>query len=262
VVLKDPDRAYRQGERHTYLAQRFLRELDADFCFPLDADEFLKVESRARLEQTLSALPAGYYGAVAVQNYVGSGEDALAANPVRRITRRMRQERTPTHKVVLRREFAELKDAHVSMGNHAAVRLRDGRPEPLAHALLRDVHLAHFPARSPEQIATKALLGWLSFRLTQPERFMPAGATPASHWHELFNRIVRGDPVDSALVEKRSATEANGGVTAEDLLEDPLACRYELRHSNLGTPAPLAALATWADQLVTDLNNGKLSKAP
>src|SRR5687767_3070440 len=71
VVLHDPDRAFRQDQRQTYLARRYLAELDADFCFVLDADEFLKAPSRAGLEGSLAALPAGHAGAIALQNYVG-----------------------------------------------------------------------------------------------------------------------------------------------------------------------------------------------
>jgi hypothetical protein len=264
VVLQDPNRAFRQDERQTFLARRFLRELDADFCFALDADEFVKAGSRALLEESLAALPAGAYGAVAVQNYVACGDDAGASNPVRRITRRLRREGAPTYKVVLPREFAEGDDTRVSLGNHAAVRLRAGRPEPLAHVPLRDVQLAHYPARSPEQIAKKALVGWLAHRLTRPERFIPAdapGPTPASHWHELFDLIARGEPVSSALVARRLGMEGASGAKdppAEDLVDDPLACNYELRHAGLASPSPLATLAAWADQLVTDINSGKI----
>src|ERR1700682_3824760 len=45
-ALRDNERAFHQGDRQSYLARRFLVELDADFCFVLDADEFVKAPSR------------------------------------------------------------------------------------------------------------------------------------------------------------------------------------------------------------------------
>src|SRR5690349_3393112 len=69
VVLRDRDRAYRQGERTTMLVRRYLAELDAAWCLPIDADEFIRCDSRAALEAALAAVPAGAHGLVPLQNY-------------------------------------------------------------------------------------------------------------------------------------------------------------------------------------------------
>jgi hypothetical protein len=266
VVLRDHERAFRQGERQTYLARRFLDELDADFCFILDADEFLKAASRAALEKSLDALPPGHHGLVTLQNYFGPQGASDNPNPVRRLTGRMREERGVARKVVLRRAFASQADAQVSLGNHAAVQSRDGRIEMLAHAPLQGAWLAHFPVRSPEQVARKALLGWLAHRLTRPELFQgPGKDMPASHWHDMFMRLARGElVVDSLLVEEAIVAYAGGSagkaqhVGPEELIDDPLACAYELRYTMLQAPSPLATLAAWTDQLVTDVNLGAI----
>jgi hypothetical protein len=266
VVLRDRERAFRQGERQTYLARRFLDELDADFCFILDADEFLKTASRAALEKSLDALPPGHHGLVALQNYFGPQRAGGDPNPVRRLTGRMREERGVTRKVVLRRAFANQADAQISLGNHAAVQLREGRVETLPHALLQGAWLAHFPVRSPEQIARKASIGWLAHRLTRPERFQGSGKDiPASHWQDLFSRLARGElGVDSRLVGEAIRAYASGGdgkapqVAPEELVHDPLECSYELRYGALQAPSPLATLAAWTDQLVTDVNSGAI----
>src|SRR5687768_8625765 len=126
VVLEDRDRAFRQGERQTYLARRYLGELQADFCFLLDADEFVRMDSRAALESGLAALPPDAHGLVRLQNYVGVGADGGALNPVARITRRMAGERRPVRKAVVRAGFARGAKGHVSLGNHAAVRVVSG----------------------------------------------------------------------------------------------------------------------------------------
>lgn len=269
TVLRDQDRAYHQSQRTTWLARRFTRELDADFCFALDADEFLKVPSRAALEEALGALPPGACGLMPIQNYVGGAAGNGDANPVRRLTRRMREERGVSRKVVVPRAFAADEGNQISMGNHAALRVRDGRIEPLPHALLPGVAIAHFPVRSAEQVAKKALVGWLAHRLTNPERFSQQGATgarPVSHWEGLFAALVAGQPIDDALVAKALALYVGPGadgaaqpVRPEELVEDPLATRAELRYAGLASPSPLGALAAWSERLITDLNAGRLA---
>src|SRR5690349_11051897 len=52
-VAHDADPAYRQAQTMTRLAREALGE-GADFVFALDADEFLKLESRTALEQALA----------------------------------------------------------------------------------------------------------------------------------------------------------------------------------------------------------------
>ena len=265
VVLHDPDRAYRQDQRQTYLARRFLAELDADFCFAIDADEFLKVPSRARLEQALAALPEGSAGAIALQNYVGPEGAAPALNPVERLTHRLRAERSAVHKVVVGRRFAAESEAHISFGNHAVVRVRDGRAEPLVHARVADTHIAHFPVRSPEQIACKALIGWLARRLAVPD-----GSRLASHWGEIFAGIAAGRiAIDAGLARDAVAWYVGGAgegrpppVAPDELVEDPLPCSYELRYTQPTALAPVATLAKWADLLVSDIKSGAFAPRP
>lgn len=269
TVLQDPERAYQQSPRITYLARRFVRELDADFCFALDADEFLKVPSRAALEAALAGLPAGACGLAPIENYVGSAPGNQESNPLRRLTLRMRNERSVSRKVVVPREFAADETTVISFGNHAALRSRDGRLEPLPHALLNGVSIAHFPVRSAEQVAKKALLGWLAYSLTNPERFSrqgASGARPVSHWQDLFQGLVAGQPIDDALVEKALAVYVGavaGGATQpvrpDELVDDPLATSAELRYARLASPSPLGALGAWTERLVADINAGKLT---
>jgi hypothetical protein len=261
TVLRDSGRAFNQGQRQTYLAVRFLAELDADFCFVLDADEFVKAPSRAALEAALAGLPEGAYGLVALQNYFGARPGAMDANPARRLTRRMRNERAVSRKAVLRRTFATEEGAQVSLGNHAAVRVRNGAVEPFHHALLRGVALAHFPVRSPEQIARKALIGWLSHRLTVPERYLGAHADQAaSHWREIFNGLARGSlTTDARLVEEAILAYADGAgartpIAPDELVDDPLESPYELRYGVQAAGSALATFAAWADHLVSDIN--------
>lgn len=257
AVLQDRDPAFHQGGRQTYLARKYLPELQAEFSFALDADEFIRVADRRALHAALGRIPAGACALVPMQNYFGTS-GPVAGDPPRSLTRRLRKERKPSHKVVLPRAFADHPTAQVALGNHAAVSVGEGRVTPLAHALLEGVRLAHFPVRSGEQVAKKALLGWLAHRLTRPERFVqdPKGPVPASHWRELFAQLAAGSRgIDGTLVADAIAMYAGGPpVLDEELVEDPLPVSYELRHATGTAPSPLAVLATWSDRLVTELN--------
>ena len=261
VVLGDPERAFRQGARQTELARRFLPEFEADFCFVLDADEFIAAPSRAGLEASLGALPPGCHGLVPLRSYV-AGDAAAGDHPLRRLTRRLREERAVSRKVVLRSTFATHPGAGISLGNHAALEVGAGGAVPLAHALLAGVHLAHFPVRSAEQVAKKALLGWLSHRLTRPEDYARAGG-PASHWHALFDRLVAGAPVGEALLVEALAAYVGGTgpIRDEELVDDPLPAPCELRYAAPVHGGALSALAAWADRMVTDVNAARLPAA-
>jgi hypothetical protein len=168
---------------------------------------------------------------------------------------------------VLHRSFASEANGQVSLGNHAAVRVADGRAEPLAHAAIQDVFLAHYPVRSPQQVARKALIGWLAHRLTMPERFLgdkaSAANVPASHWRDIFERLANGTlEIDARLLERSIIAYAGGEspVAREELVEDPLPAPYALRYTAPSAAASaLAALATWADQLVSDVNAGRIA---
>jgi hypothetical protein len=194
-----------------------------------------------------------------MQNYFGSsGQDR---NPLRTLTRRLASERQRSHKVVLRRGFERDASAQVALGNHAAVHVVGGKVQPLPHAPLEGVALAHLPVRSADQVAKKALLGWLSHRLTRPERFLGEQAdgpnVPASHWRALFRQLAEGriEPSDE-LVRAATAAYAGGAapVTEGELVDDPIGCNFELRYTPDRAASSLATLASWADKLVSDVN--------
>jgi hypothetical protein len=154
----------------------------------------------------------------------------------------------------------------VSLGNHAAVRVVAGQATALAHAPVAGALLAHFPVRSREQIAKKALIGWLAHRLTQPERFVGdinAPGAPAAHWRRIFSLLAsQGDRADADVMRDAIAAYAGmpEGAFVEDgeLVDDPLGAAYELRYTEEAAPAPLSAIASWTDRLVSDINAGTL----
>ena len=214
TVLRDADPAFRQGERITMMARRYLPELGCDFCFALDADEFVMAPSRDALEAALARLGPGRVGWIPLRNYFPTSADSPAErDPLRRFAWRLKSEVATARKVVLPAAFAGDPASQVSLGNHAAVRVREqGTAEPWPHVMLEGPFLAHFPVRSPEQVAKKALLGWMGTRLWRPERYMrPGQTTPAQHWGDLFARLRKGEKPDFAFMREAMAPKVSAG---------------------------------------------------
>jgi hypothetical protein len=261
VALSDEDRAFRQGLRQTQLAQRFLREQEADFCFALDADEFIKCESRQKLEEALRKLPISVFGLVRWQNYIPDPDGGQDANVLRRITLREESQGRAERKVVLSRRFLDGEPWQVALGNHFAIRVQEGRGEIGDHREIEGVFLAHFPVRSASQITKKAILGWLAHRLTNPDQNVasnvPGVPTPAWHWGEIFRAAMTGETFDGAKLQEIALKYYTSGESPPEaraqLVRDPVPAAFELRYSPAVEMPPLVAVSRWSDRLIADL---------
>ena len=75
VVYDDPRPGYVQSERMTALYGEALRYFAPDGLLMLDADEFLRVDSRSALDAALASVPPGHYGIIPWQTFVLRTED-------------------------------------------------------------------------------------------------------------------------------------------------------------------------------------------
>src|SRR5215471_1711067 len=116
----DADPAYRQSQTMTKLARDALKD-GADFVFALDADEFLKLESRASLEQALAAVPQGMHAAIHWLTYVPDAFDDDEFGPGH-LWWRLKTERHGLPKIVAGAALLDRPDDAIAMGNHAVVR--------------------------------------------------------------------------------------------------------------------------------------------
>src|SRR5258706_10761744 len=124
LTLSEIDEESFNQERHTSAAARTAFNEGADFVFPLDADEFLRADSRAALDEALANLPPEHVGALRWLTYVPTAHDKAAANPLLRIDHRFNLGPTTTLdldycKVVVGRWFASRAQARIVEGNHA-----------------------------------------------------------------------------------------------------------------------------------------------
>ena len=148
-----PD-AYRQSEITTQLVQDAAENLQADWVFVLDSDEFIGGQKNGlRMPSPLDADPVK----LPWKTYCAQETDeASEPNPVRRIAHRLKNEPVD-NKVAIPGPLAKNKSVTVTTGNHF-LELQGRR---ISGKALPDLYLAHFPLRSFAQycvkIATKRL---------------------------------------------------------------------------------------------------------
>ena len=262
-VRRDDSLTFQQGPRTTALAREAFIDHSADFVFPIDADEMLRVASREALESALRAVPSGYSGQVAWQNYVVTEhDDPSVVNPVARMRYRAASEPVPERKVVLTRQILADDRWQVAAGNHSLVMetAQGIRTTPM-HALT-GVTLAHYPLRSQEQLHQKIILGWLSVRLQNPVDFKPVEAAASAdtqfwHWRDLFASTLRNPRFSAADLQCFALAlyvhkcRIDDPLPPMSLVEDPLPTPYSLRYTAPATDVALTSLARWTDRLLT-----------
>jgi len=241
-VLHDESLSFQQGPRLTDLARRCFAQVGADFVFPLDGDEFLRAGSRAALERALLKVPAGACGKVRWQTYVASDlDDATEANPVRRMRHRVAEEPNADVKVVLTRLLLAAARWQLVPGSHMLTSgLADGSAQAADMVFVEDLHLAHFPLRSPQQYEQKILHGWLSTRLQNPVETVAAESGQQMtamfwHWRELFARLLANPLLTPADLREHALRMYVDRVplnhhppVSHPLLQDPVAVDYAL----------------------------------
>ena len=248
LTLSDIEEESFNQERHTTAAAGAAFAEGADFVFPLDADEFLRADSRAALEQSLANLPPGNVGAMRWLTYVPTRNDKPHVNPLFRIEHRFNLTPSPVLdldycKVVAGAWFAARPAARIVEGNHAVF---DGAQVPTVPC--RGVTVCHYPIRSGDQVAEKAALGWLA----QLASGRPLEGTSVSgHWQRIFGALKANGAVTSADITALAAAYVPPASRKNDLVLDPLPHRVDIqRYAALARPRSLVqALIERAESL-------------
>jgi hypothetical protein len=154
--------AYHQNKRTT-AALKLVRKMEDWSCvLALDADEFICTDARSTFETEIRAIaPASPGGFRAVHYCIHPTDDSSIHDPLARI-KHATSVSSGIFKSFLTRELLQIEDLAFSDGNHHV--LVNGAP--VENVLpLPSVMLAHFPARSMDQITVKLLrqyVGWRS----------------------------------------------------------------------------------------------------
>jgi hypothetical protein len=242
---------FRQSEIVTRLARRIFATTDADFIFLLDADEFLKVPSRARLEAALASLPPGVHAIQEWHTYVPDFSRELDPAALIRSARRVRQRLGPRFKAVVSRGFLQ-SPTLIAEGNHLVVRRVGAEDYPkIRHAPLtvEESAIAHIPIRSAAQFGAKIAIGWLSC-LMQP------GRAPglSSHWRDSYGLLRSGKPLTA---ETLTLLAANYDLPESErkpldqivFVDDPFFADIEVIHHGAARADALALVVQFAEKL-------------
>jgi hypothetical protein len=250
TLMMDTSLGFHQAQRSTEGARWLFERQKADWVFPLDADELLKVPSRAELESGLAQVPEGLHARLRLQTYVRDvyGDPGLFSPSAFR--RRLAMETYQQMRLAINRAFLAHGTQVVTSGNHMVVDVAKPSEVPNYPGVnARIVAVAHFPIRSARQVNNKAILGWLAQMATRS----PGDA--AYHWGELFERIKAGSVLDDRhmleIAVNYGMPRAKWRPVDEvELVHDPLPPGAAPRHSNMVMMEPLPLLMAYAERLI------------
>ena len=170
TVVDDPDPAYYQGRKMTFLAHLARTEFGADWVVPFDADEFWYSPFGTISQMCEQAAGEFAMLTAALYDHVATGaDDQGETDPTVRIGWR-RVTPAPLHKVAV----AAAPTLSIHMGNHSADYTRAFQPRILAGQLV----IRHFPYRSVQQFIRKARAGAAALAATD----LPESA--GKHWRD------------------------------------------------------------------------------
>ena len=247
TVLDDATFVYRQSEIMTFLTRAAFAELGCERLFLLDADEFLIADAgrtldRGALDAALGRLAWETHGTVPWVTYVPTGaDDPEQTEPLSRIVHRRVREAVVHQKLAVSASFLRDPDAVVEQGNHAV----SGRPSAATADALPGVALAHFPARSMQQLASKVLVGWNAYLAMG---YGDAGL--AKQWQYAYEAVMQRGGMSAQMYLKLAA-----GYPGEPI--DPSAVKVvrapfpapALRYAHLRVPDPTVVVAKALEQL-------------
>lgn len=202
TIIDDDEPGYYQADKMTRLAHMALTELGADWVVPFDADEWW-YSPHGRIGDVLENNPAWPVLEAVLHDHVPSGADPDSDDPVQRIKWR-RPHPVPLPKVACRTG----EDLLIWQGNHGAT-------YSAPHMQLEgSLAVRHFPYRSPEQFARKAINGAAAYAATDlPDNI-------GQHWREYGRIAEQNGPEALHDVFRRWFWSADP--KAEGLIFDPV----------------------------------------
>jgi hypothetical protein len=256
----DSSADFRQSAIVTRLVRQVFEADDPDYVFLLDADEFLKVPSRARLEARLAPLPPDVHAIQSWRNYVpdfACDSDTLS---LLRSARCAPPPQPAVNKAIVSRHFLH-SPTLIAEGNHLVLRAVGAESYPVVrHAPLPpdECAIAHVPVRSAAQLSAKIAVGWLAC-LVQPGR----SEQLSYHWRDAFALLRSGRQLTpqllTAIAANYGAVDLRGSESAPvGLFDDPFLADFHNRHDGVGRADPLALVLRYAERLARQVG-GKVA---
>jgi hypothetical protein len=235
-------------------ARRILANSETDFIFLLDADEFLKVPSRPRLEEALASLSPDMHAVQEWHTYVPDFSQPLDPVALIRSARKVVPVRATLYKAVVSRHFLD-SPTLIAEGNHWVQKRPDARAYPdVRHARLlpEESAVAHVPIRSAAQFSAKIAIGWLAC-LMQPGRH----PLLSYHWRKAYRDLRAGGTLTPERLTRLAATYGvpDGEQSAEgfDFIDEPFLADISVAHAGAARADPFVLLLQFAERLAQRL---------
>ena len=233
VVMRSDSPGYLQAEVTSTAARQVFARTRADFVFPLDADEFLKVGSRAELERFLAGLRPDTHALFDWPTYAPPldrpARDVVA---LARAARRYVKERLPVGKVAVARCFAAIADAYIGQGNHEIYVGKDpgtARRLPV-HRAPDSMCVAHLPARGEVQHALKFGVRRLA-RIAAGRDYPPSANFRRAYEQLRAGRPTTPDDMLRPYVDGYYFDESRPPPTTLPTVDDPFIADITLRYT-------------------------------
>src|SRR5258706_5473967 len=250
-VVRAAEAAFFQSRHMTDLARGALLGESADFVFALDADEFLKIRSRAILERALAVVPPNMHVLAHWRTYVPDDfESARGTFGPGHLWRRLAVERHSMHKVVVSRALLQQPKAFITDGNHLVSEPEAAKPPQHARLTSDIVAYAHCPVRDREQLSSKVVIGYLADLAAQ----VP-GREFAHHWAGLYEAVRGGEKFSPARLREIACNYTLPSakwrpVEEIELVEDPVPLDFYLRYPTPAGPDTLRRLMRFSEELI------------
>jgi len=252
MVFANDAVAYAQKEIMTTALRHVLARTGADYVFPLDADEFVKTPSRARMERALGAIPSRLHGLMSWPTYVPDFDAPYRGIiACARSARRLLEERHQHGKVVVARHIADTPRALLAGGSHAVMPWFGAREDQVGqhHLFAADeLALAHLPFRNANQFVVKIVINRLA-RIAAGRDLQPNKQRLLA-----YRRIADGLPVDAAYMRTMAvnfSVAPTAWIDADKatLVDDPFLADFVLRHTPAEESDPLPLVVAAVEQL-------------
>ncbi len=220
--------AHEQSDVLTNLMQHAFRD-GADWVLPLDADEFLIGDIQSALQNTgedAQVLRAAWKGYVPVPENNQSEKNIL-----RRITHRRAHEHPQWYKMLIPLAVSG-KIERLCCGNHQVLE-RTGREIVATDSPLT---IAHFPVRSPKQMARKIFGGWLAYCATADQT-----AGGCFQWKAAYERLKSGAELTASELktcaleyaseeQKKAPLGNDAAIHSVEFIADPVVHTFDVHY--------------------------------
>ena len=255
---------FQQGLMMTALMKKAAMDFDADWILPIDADEFLNTGGNGFVREVLENLPQDKIVKVPWRTYIPLPSDDLQEpNTLLRIKHHRRAEHQKLRKILIPRALTMQSKGMIDAGNHSFVKKEFGRKKQFPYIDMDTLVHAHFPVRSTQQVAVKAIVGWLSI-LAKPNK----EPTEGFHIKLLYDRFKNGSQISpeelTSMALGYAIASGTSALTQNDIIYKPLMPEtgdLKLRYTDTLTVNPLSVLAQMAEEFAEALGAARRKEA-